>query len=146
MNIQEFQDLLNETGHALRNDEAAVKDMHRMIMNHEEKGKRPFYMYCAATGKRVGMSQTPVYQKRLAKFQGSLVSMFVNYKSREGRKDEAVVVVATEEPAIEAEVLEVVELEATPVVEVDEEAAKREQRNARRRELRALKKAEQAAA
>lgn len=143
MNIQEFQDLLNETGHALRNDEAAVKDMHRMIMNHEEKGKRPFYMYCAATGKRVGMSQTPVYLKRLAKFQGSLVSMFVNYKSRDGRKDE---VVATEEPAIEAEVLEVVELEATPVVEVDEEAAKREQRNARRRELRALKKAEQVAA
>lgn len=100
--LESFVSLLSETGHALLHDEVKVKDMFRMINNFEEKNKRPFYMYCSATGKRVGMSQQPVFEKRLAKFNGSLVSMFVNYVCRDGKRESAPpVVVAADQPSTE---------------------------------------------
>jgi len=141
-----FTELLINTNHALANDEAAIKDMVRMISNYVEKGKRPFYMYCSATGLKVGMSQTPVFQKRIEKFNGDLVQMFLHYKSRGARKES----VAVEVPVAkeDAEVVVFVEPEAEVVVptENEVEAAKREERNRRRREQRAAKKQELIAA
>jgi flagellar basal body rod protein FlgC len=170
--MNRIQIALAEANHALANDEAAVKDIARIVENYETKGKRPFYIYCSATGIKKGMSQTPVFEKRLALAGGDILNLFATYKAREGRPTESKAKVPASKDKvidIEVEVLptqveplalengpEVLALEYTPeepaaeaqvvVVEetVDPEQAKRDARNARRREQRAAKKAQQA--
>ena len=156
--MNRIQIALTEANHALANDEAAVKDITRIVENYETKGKRPFYIYCSATGLKKGMSQTPVFEKRLALAGGDILNLFATYKAREGRPTESKQKApANKDKVIDVEVevlpatVEPLALEYTPeepilVVEetVDPEQAKRDARNARRRELRAAKKAQQA--
>lgn len=159
MNIERIQIALNEAKHALANDEGAVKDIARIVDNYESKGKRPFYIYCSVTGLKKGMSQTPVFEKRLQNAGGDILNLFATYKAREGRPTES----KEKAPAPESKVIDVevefvndnvpLALEYTPeepVAEVvvvpeivDAEQAKRDARNARRREQRAAKKAKE---
>ena len=155
--MNRIQIALTEANHALANDEAAVKDIARIVENYETKGKRPFYIYCSATGLKKGMSQTPVFEKRLALAGGDILNLFATYKAREGRPTESKQKApASKDKVIDVEVevlpatVEPLALEYTPeepilVVEeiVDPEQAKRDARNARRREQRAAKKAQQ---
>ena len=156
--MNRIQIALLATNHALANDDSAIKDITRIVENYETKGKRPFYIYCSATGLKKGMSQTPVFEKRLQLAGDDILNLFATYKAREGRPTES----KQKEPAskdtvidIEVEIVqplvEPLALEYTPeepivVVEeiVDPEQAKREARNARRREQRAAKKAQPA--
>lgn len=117
MNIQEFQDILNNSNHSLKDNEAAVQDMFRLVSNFNEKNKRPFHMYCSVTGDRVGMAQEKVFRKRLEKFNGNIVDLFVGYVSRSAKKQEsnAAPVLEPEPQAVEAS--EMVEPEVLVVIE-----------------------------
>lgn len=159
MNIERIQIALNEAKHALSNDDGAIKDIARIVDNYESKGKRPFYIYCSVTGLKKGMSQTPVFEKRLQNAGGDILNLFATYKAREGRPTESKEKVKVDESKvidIDVEIIlnnnEPLALEYTPEepVEVvvvpeivDAEQAKREARNARRREQRAAKKVQE---
>jgi hypothetical protein len=162
MNTEQTQIALTEANHALANDEAAIKDIARIVENYVSKGKRPFYIYCSVTGLKKGMSQTPVFEKRLQNAGGDILNLFATYKAREGRPTESKEKVQVNEGKVidvEVEILlndgEPLALEYTPeepvevvVVpeEVDAEQVKRDARNARRREQRNAKKAQEAVA
>jgi len=132
--------------HALANNDAAVTDITRLVTNFNEKGKRPFYIYCSITGEKKGMSQLPVFQKRLELAGGDILAMFATYKSREPKK-----LAPKPEPTVEVvEVpsFEVVEstieapeasIEVTDVVSAEE--TPKERRNRLRREKAAQEKA-----
>ena len=162
MNTERIQAALNEANHTLANDEGAIKDIARIVENYESKGKRPFYIYCSVTGLKKGMSQTPVFEKRLQTAGGDILNLFATYKAREGRPAESKEKVQVNEGKVidvEAEIIlnnnEPLALEYTPEepVEVvvvpeivDAEQAKRDERNARRRMQRAAKKAQEVVA
>jgi len=124
-----IQEALRNAKHVLAESDSAVNDITRIVNNFEgsEGKKRPFYIYCAATGIKKGMSQTPVFEKRLAKF-GNILDLFAQYKSR----DAVMVPVSTEPSAMdklasimaEAPVIEVAaEVITEPVIEVPEVVA-----------------------
>jgi len=122
-----IQEALRNAKHVLAESDSAVNDITRIVNKFEVEGKRPFYIYCAATGIKKGMSQTPVFEKRLAKF-GTILDLFAQYKSR----DAVMVPVSTEPTAMdklaaimtEAPVIEVAaEVIAEPVIEVPEVVA-----------------------
>ena len=100
MNKETVQKALTEAKHTLAGDDAAVTDITRLITNHEN-GKRPYYIYDSVTGAKLGMSQLPVFEKRLSAFAGDIVAMFASYKGRDSKpkaEPEAPKVVATVEP------------------------------------------------
>ena len=148
------QAALITAGHALANDNSAVTDITRLVNNYEATpSKRPFYIYCSATGQKKGMSQLPVFEKRLAASGNDILAMFATYKSREGRpvtakesKPVKVKAPATEtaEAVVVPEVIEAVEV---PVVVEDTVAADdsgetpKDRRNRLRREKAAQEKA-----
>lgn len=84
MNKETVQKALQEANHALANDDAAVTDITRLITNHEN-GKRPYYIYDSASGAKLGMSQLPVFEKRLTAFGGDILAMFASYKGRDSK-------------------------------------------------------------
>jgi len=81
----EVKAALTAANHIHANNDAVIADITRIVTNHEasEGKKRPFYIYCSATGAKLGMAQQVVYEKRLAKFGGDLLIMFATYKGRE---------------------------------------------------------------
>ena len=107
--------------HALANDTAAVADIHRIVNKFNVEGKRPFYIYCSTTGLKKGMSQTPVFEKRLAKADGDILNLFATYNAREGRKAIASVAPSNTPVTIdvEAEVVTEPKLLALPAPAVD---------------------------
>jgi hypothetical protein len=113
MNKETIQKALTEANHNLAGDDAAVTDITRLITNYEN-GKRPYYIYDSVTGAKLGMSQLPVFEKRLSAFGGDIVAMFASYKGRESK-----------EVKTEAKV-EVVEPVKTVPIEKVFQAAKRE--------------------
>jgi len=80
-------ELIKNSNHILRDDEKSVAEMVKLIDAFQQNGKRPFHMYCSVTGTKVGMSQQAVFEKRLAAYGGDIVRMFLEYKSRDARKD-----------------------------------------------------------
>jgi len=72
---------LKASGHILATNDAVVTEITKLITNYEQ-GKRPYYIYCAATGAKLGMSQQPVFEKRLQAFNGNILDMFASYKGR----------------------------------------------------------------
>ena len=89
MNKEIVSKALAEANHALAGDDAAVTDITRLITNHEN-GKRPYYIYDSVTGAKLGMSQLPVFEKRLAAFGGDILAMFASYKGRESKEKKPV--------------------------------------------------------
>lgn len=75
------QQALQTANHALAHDEAAIADITRLITNHQN-GKRPYYIYDNVTGAKLGMSQLPVFEKRLEAYNGDILRMFAEYKGR----------------------------------------------------------------
>ena len=84
MNKEIVSKALTEAKHTLAGDDAAVTDITRLITNHEN-GKRPYYIYDSVTGAKLGMSQLPVFEKRLAAFGGDILAMFASYKGRDSK-------------------------------------------------------------
>jgi hypothetical protein len=84
MNKEIVSKALTEAKHTLAADDAAVTDITRLITNHEN-GKRPYYIYDSVTGAKLGMSQLPVFEKRLSAFGGDILAMFASYKGRDSK-------------------------------------------------------------
>jgi hypothetical protein len=84
MNKETVSKALTEAKHTLAGDDAAVTDITRLITNHEN-GKRPYYIYDSVTGAKLGMSQLPVFEKRLTAFGGDILAMFASYKGRDSK-------------------------------------------------------------
>ncbi len=84
MNKEIVSKALTEAKHTLAGDDAAVTDITRLITNHEN-GKRPYYIYDSVTGAKLGMSQLPVFEKRLTAFGGDILAMFASYKGRDSK-------------------------------------------------------------
>lgn len=131
MNIEEVQIKLAASNHYLAGDEAAVKDIHRIVEKFNTTGKRPFYIYCSYTGLRKGMSQTPVFEKRLAKYNGDILELFAHYTAREGRpvsdatlkkqaKKNSEKIITVEAEVIPTELLALPAPQEEPAVEVPE--------------------------
>ena len=115
MNKDTVQNALQKAKHVLANDDAAITDIARLITNHEN-GKRPYYIYDSVTGAKLGMSQLPVFEKRLSAFAGDILAMFASYKGRDSKPKDVPV----------APKVEVPEEPVAPKVEVAEvKAAKR---------------------
>lgn len=153
-----IQAALLAAGHALANDDGAVTDITRLVNNYEATpSKRPFYIYCSATGLKKGMSQLPVFEKRLAANGNDILTMFATYKSRQGRPATAKAakpVENVEAPTVEVpegivtgEVIEVVEspVVVTDIVSGEGEESPKDRRNRLRREKAAQEKADREA-
>jgi len=82
-----IQEALRNAKHALAESDSAVNDITRIVNNFEgsEGKKRPFYIYCSESGAKKGMSQTPVFQKRLDAAGGDILALFATYKSRDAK-------------------------------------------------------------
>jgi hypothetical protein len=125
MNKEIVSKALTEAKHTLAADDAAVTDITRLITNHEN-GKRPYYIYDSVTGAKLGMSQLPVFEKRLSAFGGDILAMFASYKGRDSKEkvEEKKVEVKLEAPKIV--VAEPVEpVKTVPIAKIFQ-AAKRE--------------------
>lgn len=81
MTFEQVQKTFLESKHVLANDLDIIKEVAQLITNYEN-GKRPYYIFCAATGNRLGMSQQPVFEKRLAQYKGNILEMFAKYQGR----------------------------------------------------------------
>ena len=75
---------LQDANHALVNDESAVKEIFDTVSQFEN-GKRPHWIYDSVSGKRLGMSQKVVFEKRLEAHNGDILDMFATYKGRDTR-------------------------------------------------------------
>jgi len=125
MNKEIVSKALTEAKHTLAADDAAVTDITRLITNHEN-GKRPYYIYDSVTGAKLGMSQLPVFEKRLSAFGGDILAMFASYKGRDSKEkvEEKKVEVKLEAPkVVVAEPVEPVK--TVPIAKIFQ-AAKRE--------------------
>ena len=86
MEKQKVLQALIASGHFSANDDAIVTDITKLITNHEQ-GKRPYYIYDSSNGVKLGMSQLPVFEKRLQAFGGDILAMFASYKGRSASKE-----------------------------------------------------------
>ena len=73
MEKQKVLQALIASGHFSANDDAIVTDITKLITNHEQ-GKRPYYIYDSSNGVKLGMSQLPVFEKRLQAFGGDILA------------------------------------------------------------------------
>lgn len=79
------QEAFRKTNHALAEDSEKIAVVSNLISAFEN-GKRPLYIFCRATGNKLGMSQEPVFQKRLANYGNDILKMFAEYEGR-GNKE-----------------------------------------------------------
>jgi len=86
MEKQTVLNALVAAGHYSAGDDAIVTDITKLITNFEQN-KRPYYIYDSSNGVKLGMSQLPVFEKRLQAFGGDILAMFASYKGRSASKE-----------------------------------------------------------
>lgn len=86
MEKQTVLNALVAAGHFSAGDDVIVTDITKLITNFEQD-KRPYYIYDSSNGVKLGMSQLPVFEKRLQSFGGDILAMFASYKGRSASKD-----------------------------------------------------------
>lgn len=87
MNKETVQAAFKASGHYLASDDTALKDVARLITIFESGTGRPYYIYDSSNGVKLGMSQLPVFEKRLQAFGGDILAMFASYKGRSASKE-----------------------------------------------------------
>lgn len=97
MTKEKVQEAFKAAGHIHANNNEVLEDVAKLISRYEaDANRRPYYIYCAATGAKLGMSQMPVFQNRLDSFNGDMLRMFAEYKGRSSKpKSERNVVVGS---------------------------------------------------
>jgi len=87
MEKQKVLNALVAAGHYSAGNDAIVSDITRLITIFESGKGRPYYIYDSSNGVKLGMSQLPVFEKRLQAFGGDILAMFASYKGRSASKE-----------------------------------------------------------
>lgn len=80
--LETVKSALVDANHVFASNDEKVAEIHKIVNKYNVEGKRPFSIFDSVTGEKLGMSQKPVFEKRLASANGDLLALFASYKGR----------------------------------------------------------------